>query len=87
MKNFREWRHEANLFDGSNLSETDFAHLKECYDAGAEEKLKSLRCETCKYYDNEGHDKPSCSNHETPVGFVAFSKKFGCIHHKQKEGE
>jgi hypothetical protein len=75
MKDFREWRHEANLFNGSNLSETDFAHLKECYDAGAEEKLKSLRCETCRF--NE------CSYRSLAVRYNE-EKDFGCIHWSKK---
>lgn len=84
MKSFEQYHDEIDDdFEFNNL----VLMQKQFYNAGADEKLKGMRCETCRYYDNEGHDKPSCSNHETPVGFIAFSKNFGCILHEQKEGK
>lgn len=83
MKRFNKW-FDKYFYD--EVAGNPFRHnMFKAWEAGAEEKLKSMRCETCKYWEQffSPESKGDCK------GWLGrpTNATDGCIHRKQKEGK
>lgn len=94
MKSFHEWSLEPvpSMPDGEPVPQLTESTAEQIYLAGAKEKLKSLRCESCKFNRSWEHDGSAygfdlCTNCKSPAFRTPIDNNFGCILHEPKEGE
>lgn len=90
MRSFEEWYDDPLGFEIDVLCGSyTFDELRQCYNAGATEARKSMRCSSCRYFASivkDGFNRSHCESPNTTLTSIKEDpNKWGCCEHEERK--